>query len=108
MRLLRDQKIKGVHNCKLKELDRRCAELELEIEFVRGGRARRELLTSSSVDHAGCDDNKSCLNDAAILQDQTQDALSRTINLVEASKEVGNSTINEHTILLCRSYLQSE
>lgn len=39
--------------------------------------------------------NDDYLDSASQIQDQTQDALTRTMNLVEASKEVGESTLNE-------------
>ena len=91
MRLLRDKEKKGAYECDLKELEVRSAKLEQEIGKAR---RRRKLFASPTR----CDEfkgNDDYLDGASKIQDQTQDTLSRTMNLVEASKEIGQSTLNE-------------
>jgi len=94
MRLLRNKEIKGTHERKLKKIEMRCAVLGHEIEWAQQAGRRRKLLTSQAC-HDEFKGNDEYLDGADKIQDQTQDALSRTMNLVEASKEIGQSTLNE-------------
>jgi hypothetical protein len=94
MRLLREKEIKGTYERELKELEMRCEKLGQEIGWAQEKGCRRKLLASPTR----CDEfkgNDGYLDGASKIQDQTKDALSRTMNLVEASKEVGESTLNE-------------
>lgn len=94
MRLLRNKEIKGTNERALKELEARCVKLRQEMEWLQDKWDRRNVLASPAPrdDFKGNDDY---LDGADKIQDQTQDALSRTMNLVEASKEIGQSTLNE-------------
>ena len=99
VRLLRDKAIKRTYEQKLKGLDTRCTEIRHDVECTRGSSNRRELLGAPPA-HSDFKGNANYLDDAGKIQDQTQDALSRTMHLVEASSVVGHSALNE-LLLLC-------
>lgn len=94
VRLLRDKAIKRTYEQKLKGLDTRCTEIRHDVECTRGSSNRQELLGAPPA-HSDFKGNANYLDDAGKIQDQTQDALSRTMHLVEASSEVGHSALNE-------------
>lgn len=95
MRLLRDKEIKEVHEIKLKELDARCVELKREVDLAQEKSIRHKLLNVSPVCHVEQKGNVEYLNNACKIQNQTQDALSRALHLVETTKEVGQCTLDE-------------
>ena len=101
LRLLRDKETRGVHECTLKGLEAQCAALAKDIDWIHERLDRNRLLTLASAqlnDDDGYARNGNYLDSANQIQDQTQDALSRTMNLVEASKEVGHTALNEYLV----------
>ena len=78
LRLLRDKDLRASSEATLRELDDRCAGLRARIDEQRERADRRRLLGDKSggrSEHKGNDDY---LDGAARIQDQTQDALTRT------------------------------
>ncbi|KAJ8608805.1 hypothetical protein CTAYLR_009041 [Chrysophaeum taylorii] len=89
LRLVRDREVKAQYGSKMAALDAQCEEVEAAISRARllEGAAAHEVSSGNG--------NLDYLEAADRLQDQTEESLGRTLKLVEASREVGESTLSE-------------
>lgn len=92
LRLMRDKDIKAQYEGTVQELERRFAVIEADIESAQRTDDRNQLFGGNGGEVKGNDDY---LSAADHIQDQTEESLGRTLKLVEASKEVGQSTLDE-------------
>ncbi|KAJ1458558.1 hypothetical protein M885DRAFT_513060 [Pelagophyceae sp. CCMP2097] len=94
LRLLRDKFQKLNHDATLKKLNDRLADLSGKIAFAKNASDRHALFAAKDA-KVEVKSNNDYLTAAEHLQDQTGAALQRTLALIEASKEVGTSTLEE-------------
>jgi uncharacterized protein (DUF3084 family) len=86
---------------RLQNMDQELRTLQADLRALQAEQDRGELFVSSGGaegEEGGEDPTKAgsnMLNEASKLQDQTQDSLANTRNMIAASKEVGVSTLEE-------------
>lgn len=87
---------------RLKKMEQEIRTLKADLKALQAEEHRGELFISGGDGGAGHDGDvdptragTNMLNEAAMLQDKTQDALSNTKNMIAASKEVGVATLEE-------------
>lgn len=95
LRLMRDKDVKTQYEGSVQELERRCAVMEAEIESAQRADDRDNLLEGNGGGGGEVKGNDDYLSAAEHIQDHTEESLGRTLKLVEASKEVGQSTLDE-------------
>merc|ERR1712091_385316 len=79
----------------LRELDDRQDELKRRVEEHRERTERSTLLENTPMAFGEHKGNDYYLDKASSLQDKTENTLERTTQMIEASKEVGASTLSE-------------
>ena len=104
LRLLRDRAVRAEYETALAKLNAKCEQLEADAQTARAAHAaaqdRAELLggsgapTEDGVRQAG-KTNDQYLAAANAVQDQTDQSVEKTLAMIEASKDVGNATLEE-------------
>ena len=95
LRLLRDRELKRSYEESLRQLDDRREELKTRVEEHRERTERSTLLENTPMAFGEHKGNDYYLDKASSLQDKTENTLERTTQMIEASKEVGASTLSE-------------
>lgn len=102
LRLVRDRQQRNEYDTKAKMLDQRVGDCANEFARLKATNDRNQLVGSQQTGVLGSDgfayttegkNNDVLLGEAHRIQDLTQESLMRTRNMVEASKEVGQATL---------------
>jgi len=102
IRLVQDVNLRSKYSKRLKKLEQELRTLKADLKALQAEEHRGELFIAGGA--SGPDGNgemdptmagNNMLNEAAGLQDKTQDALGNTKAMIAASKEVGVSTLEE-------------
>ena len=98
LKLARDKTLRAEFEVHMKEIDDKVAELTKEYGLVKASTNKSALFGdaipaySNSVEGK---DNDTLLRDTHKVQDLTFDSLSRTRNMIQASKEIGTATVEQ-------------
>ncbi|KAG7364228.1 SNARE domain anchored protein [Nitzschia inconspicua] len=101
IRLVQDIKERRRLEGNLQKMDQELRTLKADLKALQADENRGELFVSGGAgngDNGEVDPSRAgsnMLNEAAALQDKTQDSLQNTRNMIAASKEVGVSTLEE-------------
>jgi hypothetical protein len=94
IKMVKDKNIKTEYDHKLKSYDTRVAAVVTKIEMLKGQNEKKELMVGKGgYSKVEGKDNDELLQEASKIQDETMNSLARTKNLVEASKEIGQTTL---------------
>lgn len=102
MRLVRDRQQRNEFDAKAKMLDQRVEDCTKEFARLKALNDRNQLVgpqTTAALGSGGFaystegKNNDDLLGEAHRIQDLTQESLSRTKNMIEASKEIGTATL---------------
>ena len=102
IRLVQDVNLRGKYSKRLKKMEQQLRTLKADLKALQAEEDRGELFVAGGAggpDGTGEMDptmaGTNLLNEAAALQDKTQDALGNTKNMIAQSKEVGVATLEE-------------
>ena len=105
LRLLRDRAVRAKYETALTEFNAKCEQLEADAQTARTAHAAaqdRAALLAGGSGAAAADGvrpvgktNDQYLAAANSVQDQTDASIEHTLGMIEASKEVGNATLEE-------------
>jgi chromosome segregation ATPase len=102
MRLVRDRQQRNEFDAKAKMLDQRVDDCNKEFMRLKALNDRNQLVGSQTAASLGSGNfaystegknNDNLLGEAHRIQDLTQESLNRTKNMIEASKEIGQATL---------------
>lgn len=96
IKMIKDKTQKAEYEKKAKDYDVRLTTSISKLEVLRSGKEKKELMVVGNKNYNRLEgkDNDQLLEEASKIQDDTMSSLARTKNMVEASKDIGQSTLD--------------
>jgi SNARE protein len=98
LKLARDKTLRADFEGHMKEVDAKSDQLMKDFSLLKASNQKNSLFGDAVPTYqqpAAGRDNDSLLKDTHVVQDKTFEALARTRNLVQASKEIGAATVEQ-------------